>query len=266
VSSSCKGRRLWRLRACVVKKGYASKSLLKQLLQVNIPSTPYVTVSPFYLPLSLTLLLLFPDNHVSRAKPCPSHLGKTQSLMNPSLATRRPAKKMYPITAFFLPHQFSPPSARLQLIPPLRYPADWLLVTLWGDDLPTSAERPRFVGPALAQEGLRQSYASSHGSFPGTLEMATPPSFLLTLPANAIPLSLVVMPLFPIKTTPTMLIFQGSGGMPLSSRGPSRYLEEKRDAYVPQRKSKRAVIIGLHRSRHPCRRHRRRCCDLLYCH
>jgi glucan 1,3-beta-glucosidase len=116
-------------------------------------------------------------------------------------------------------------------------------------DLPSGAARPRFMGAALAQEGIRQSYASSQlGSYTGGYDDAG--SSVYALDPNSGARDSVASRGYssvPYQDDPHDADFGGeAGGVPMAARGgrQSRYLEEKRAAYIPPKRSKRTFILG----------------------
>lgn len=112
------------------------------------------------------------------------------------------------------------------------------------DSFPPGAARPRFLGAAMydgSGPDMRNSYASSHQTFPSVDRASEYSSSVYELNAGAAPLSQYPGAYSddPNASDP----YLGSrGDLPMSPVGRSRYLEEKRATYAEPR-SKRKVII-----------------------
>lgn len=116
------------------------------------------------------------------------------------------------------------------------------------EGLPMGAARPRFMGTALADEGIRQSYASSQqGSYTGGYDDGASSVFALNPGAGARDSTASRgYASVPYQDDAHDADFGGgAGAMPMSPIGtPPRYMEEKRAAYIPAKRSKRAIILG----------------------
>lgn len=123
---------------------------------------------------------------------------------------------------------------------------DLTLGTFMTDTLPSGAARPRFMGAALGEDGIRQSYASSQqGSYTGGYDDAGSSVYALNPGAGARDSTASRgYASVPYQDDAHDADFGGEGAMPMSPRGPQRYMEEKRAAYVPPKRSKRGIIIG----------------------
>jgi glucan 1,3-beta-glucosidase len=115
-------------------------------------------------------------------------------------------------------------------------------ITQHTEDPPFVAPKPRFLGPALVDEGLRQSYASSQGSFNGGYDDHS--SSIYALNAARESSASRGYSYVPYEDEPRDSA-AALAGAPASPSGQQfRYLEEKRSKYVPARKSKRTVVIA----------------------